>query len=129
MLPGTRNVMVLMLISGFLFTNWNYCADIYTPATTKIETNVFKYGLIYYSAGSTENRIDIEPPAGFKSFRQFFEKKFIVKTRRTGNKFYHQFYKNRVNDNEVEYIAISTPPVTPVNPGKMALPFSPCQLP
>jgi hypothetical protein len=125
MLTGTRNIMALILLSGFLFTNWNYCAEVYTPAIVKIETDVFKYGLIYYSAGTTENWIDIEPAVKTGSFRQLYEKKFIIKTRRTGNKFYHQYYKNPLNESVVDHISLSSFPLTLINPGKIALPFSP----
>lgn len=129
MLTGTRNIMALILLSGFLFTNWNFCADVYTPAITKIESDVFKYGLIYYSTNDSENWIDIEVPANSKSFRQLFEKRFIVKTRRNGNKFYHQLYNNPVKDTALDHIAIAAPSIMLINPGKITHPFSPRLVP
>jgi hypothetical protein len=125
MLTGTRNIMALILLSGCLFANWNYHNEGYTQDAAKIETDFFKYGLIYYSTSSTDFRIDIVPPANSRLVRQSFERKLIVKTRRTGNKFYHQVYKNPVSDNMLERTAISTIPATLINPGKITLPFSP----
>ncbi len=129
MLTGTRNMIAMIFLSGFLFTNWNKCAEIYTSSNTTIDSDIFKYGLIYYSSGAVDNLSESHNPIGSKSYRQYFDRKFIVKTRRSGNRFYHHFYNNPVREVNVVNMTVYAPPFNLINPGNIILPYTPYMIP
>ena len=124
MLTATRNILTVTLLSAFLSFSGANSVEILSPSSAKVGTDVFRYGLIYYTSGESVIPADNQNSQVFKSIKVLANQSFF-KTRKCGNVFFHHIYRSSELQDNPQSIVLTKPSISLVNPGNLYLPFTP----